>query len=61
MALISAVSSRAWHVDHAARVAASIEASRLRDELGPAERPRWLTKLSLLVSQCRPAWRPVAG
>jgi len=42
-------------------VAASIEASRLRDELGPAERPRWLTKLSLLVSQCRPAWRPVAG
>jgi len=29
-------------------VAASIEASRLRDELGPAERRRWLPKLPAL-------------
>jgi len=33
MPLISAVSSRVWHLDHAARVAAAVERSRLAAEV----------------------------
>jgi len=55
MAFLSAAGSRVWHLDHAARVAASIEAQRIDAELAPRERAKWRLRVPGFVSQGRPA------